>query len=73
MSVIDIVFRVDQICKKFDKYDVDKQRNLNAYGDDAFACIYASVQADIESAVHVESSFLSVVFLLFALFIPFLF
>lgn len=52
MSVIDIVFRVDQICKKFDKYDVDKQRDLNAYGDDAFARLYASVEANIESALH---------------------
>ncbi|XP_034688952.1 syntaxin-71-like [Vitis riparia] len=52
MSVIDIIFRVDQICKKFDKYDVDKQRDLNAYGDDAFARLYASVEADIESALH---------------------
>lgn len=55
MSVIDIIFRVDQICKKFDKYDVDKQRDLNAYGDDAFARLYASVEADIESALHVKS------------------
>ncbi|KAG9154200.1 hypothetical protein Leryth_000673 [Lithospermum erythrorhizon] len=34
MSVIDILFRVDDICKKYDKYDVDKQ-SFNT-SDDAF-------------------------------------
>ncbi|XP_012064852.1 syntaxin-72 [Jatropha curcas] len=52
MSVIDILFRVDEICKKYDKYDIDKQRELNAYGDDAFASLYASVEADIEAALN---------------------
>ncbi|KAJ7947789.1 syntaxin-71-like [Quillaja saponaria] len=52
MSVIDILFRVDAICKKYDKYDIEKQRELNAYGDDAFARLYASVEADIEAALH---------------------
>ncbi|CAA6671644.1 unnamed protein product [Spirodela intermedia] len=32
MSVIDILTRVDAICKKYDKYDVDKQRDLNVSG-----------------------------------------
>ncbi|KAJ9188881.1 hypothetical protein P3X46_000236 [Hevea brasiliensis] len=52
MSVIDILFRVDEICKKYDKYDIDKQRDLNAYGDDAFAHLFASVESDIEGALH---------------------
>ncbi|KAK9279892.1 hypothetical protein L1049_013575 [Liquidambar formosana] len=52
MSVIDILFRVDAICKKYDKYDIDKQRDPNAYGDDAFARLFAAVEADIESALH---------------------
>ncbi|GAV78103.1 SNARE domain-containing protein [Cephalotus follicularis] len=52
MSVIDILFRVDTICKKYDKYDIDKQRELNAYGDDAFARLYAFVEAEIEAALN---------------------
>ncbi|KAK7825949.1 syntaxin-71 [Quercus suber] len=52
MSVIDILFRVDEICKKYDKYDIEKQRDLNAYGDDAFAHLYSSLEAEIEAAFH---------------------
>jgi len=52
MSVIDILFRVDEICKKYDKYDIEKQRDLNAYGDDAFAHLYSSFDAEIEAALH---------------------
>ncbi|CAN1249562.1 SYP71 [Linum perenne] len=55
MSVIDIIFRVDEICKKYDKYDIEKQRQLNAYGDDAFARLYATVEAEIEAAMGVCS------------------
>uniref|UniRef100_A0A2N9FCF6 t-SNARE coiled-coil homology domain-containing protein n=1 Tax=Fagus sylvatica TaxID=28930 RepID=A0A2N9FCF6_FAGSY len=52
MSVIDILTRVDSICKKYDKYDVEKQKDLNVAGDDAFARLYAVVEADIESALQ---------------------
>ncbi|XP_057954811.1 syntaxin-71-like [Malania oleifera] len=52
MSVIDILFRADEICKRYDKYDVDKQRDLNAFGDDAFSHLYASVEAQIVAALH---------------------
>lgn len=52
MSVIDILFRVDEICKKYDKYDIEKQRELNAYGDDPFARLYAIVEHDIEAALN---------------------
>ncbi|KAH7682001.1 syntaxin of plants SYP7 protein [Dioscorea alata] len=54
MSVIDILTRVDAICKKYDKYDVDKQRGdaANVAGDDAFARLYSSVEADIEDALE---------------------
>lgn len=53
MSVIDILFRVDDICKKYDKYDIDKQRELNAYGDDGFARLYAAVDSTIQQALNV--------------------
>ncbi|KAL5764101.1 hypothetical protein ACOSP7_016449 [Xanthoceras sorbifolium] len=51
MSVIDILFRVDDICKKYDKYDIEKQRDLNATGDDAFAQLYAALETEIEKAL----------------------
>uniref|UniRef100_A0A803N313 t-SNARE coiled-coil homology domain-containing protein n=1 Tax=Chenopodium quinoa TaxID=63459 RepID=A0A803N313_CHEQI len=52
MSVIQILFRVDEICKKYEKYDVDKQRERNATGDDAFAHIYDTIESDIEKVIH---------------------
>ncbi|XP_014524271.1 syntaxin-71 isoform X2 [Vigna radiata var. radiata] len=52
MSVIDILTRVDSICKKYDKYDVEKHRDSNVSGDDAFARLYASVDADIEALLQ---------------------
>lgn len=56
MSVIDLITRVDAICKKYDKYDVDKQKELNVYGDDAFARLYGVVQADLDAALQVTLS-----------------
>lgn len=53
MSVIDILTRVDSICKKYDKYDVERQKDLNFSGDDAFARLYSVVEADIEAAIQV--------------------
>lgn len=53
MSVIDILTRVDAICNKYDKYDVDKHRvDPNVSGDDGFARLYTSVEADIEAALE---------------------
>ncbi|XP_027365275.1 syntaxin-71-like [Abrus precatorius] len=52
MSVIDILTRVDSICKKYDKYDVDKHKDPNVSGDDAFARLYAVVDADIEALLQ---------------------
>lgn len=56
MSVIDILTRVDAICKKYDKYDFDKQKDLNVSGDDAFARLYTAVEADIDAALQVSGS-----------------
>ncbi|XP_047159875.1 syntaxin-71-like isoform X1 [Vigna umbellata] len=52
MSVIDILTRVDSICKKYDKYDVEKQKDSNISADDAFAKLYASVDAEIETLLQ---------------------
>lgn len=51
--MIDLITRVDAICKKYDKYDVDKQRDLNVAGDDAFARLYGVVEADLDAAIEV--------------------
>lgn len=53
MSVIDLITRVDAICKKYDKYDVDKQKELNVAGDDAFARLYGVFEAEVEAAIQV--------------------
>ncbi|CAK9165230.1 unnamed protein product [Ilex paraguariensis] len=52
MSVIDILTRVDSICKKYDKYDVDKQKDQNVSGDDAFARLYSAVEDEIDAALQ---------------------
>ncbi|XP_044474220.1 syntaxin-71-like [Mangifera indica] len=52
MSVIDILTRVDSICKKYEKYDVEKHKDSNVSGDDAFARLYGVVEADIEAALE---------------------
>ncbi|CAN1237282.1 SYP71, partial [Linum grandiflorum] len=56
MSVIDLITRVDSICRKFDKYDVDKQTELNVTGEDAFARLYSSVQAELDSTIQKADS-----------------
>uniref|UniRef100_A0A0E0KL35 t-SNARE coiled-coil homology domain-containing protein n=1 Tax=Oryza punctata TaxID=4537 RepID=A0A0E0KL35_ORYPU len=50
MSMIDVLIRVDAICKKYDKYDADKHRN-GAAGD-PFSRLYAAVDADIDAAIE---------------------
>lgn len=64
MTVIDLVMRVDSICKKFDKYDVDKQKNLNAAGDDAFARLYSVVEADLDAVLQVNITSVSLLLIL---------
>ncbi|CAJ2656666.1 unnamed protein product [Trifolium pratense] len=52
MSVIDLLTRVDSICKKYDKYDLEKHKDANVSGDDAFVRLYSSVNSDIESLLQ---------------------
>ena len=54
MSMIDVLTRVDSICKKYDRYDADKHRN----DGDPFSRLYAAVDAEIDAAIEV-SIFLS--------------
>uniref|UniRef100_A0A0E0QQB2 t-SNARE coiled-coil homology domain-containing protein n=1 Tax=Oryza rufipogon TaxID=4529 RepID=A0A0E0QQB2_ORYRU len=51
MSMIDVLIRVDAICKKYDKYDADKHRN-GAAGGDPFSRLYNAVDADIDAAIE---------------------
>ncbi|CAM6023685.1 unnamed protein product [Sphagnum balticum] len=52
MSVIDILTRVDVLCKKYEKYDLDKQwaGADSMSGNDQFLRLYTVVEADIEAA-----------------------
>lgn len=54
-SLILIPPLVDAICKKYDKYDVDKNKDSNDSGDDAFARLYGVVEADIEATLQVSA------------------
>lgn len=53
MSLVDIKTRVDAICNKYDKYDVDKQRDSDAVsGDDPFSRFYSAFNSNIDAAVQ---------------------
>lgn len=52
MSVIDILTRVDTICKQYEKYDIDKQRDVNASHDDAFAHLFTLFEDKIDDCLH---------------------
>ncbi|KAH9315721.1 hypothetical protein KI387_024348, partial [Taxus chinensis] len=52
MSVIDILTRVDAICNKYDRYDVEKQRDSQISGSDAFVRLYTVVESEIEAAMQ---------------------
>ncbi|KAL7170120.1 hypothetical protein ACSBR2_035052 [Camellia fascicularis] len=55
MSVIEILTRVNAICKKYDKYDFDKHKHLNlSASNDAFTRLYAAVDSDIDAALQVK-------------------
>ena len=50
MSMIDVLTRVNAICKKYDRYDADKHRN----DGDHFSRLYAAVDAEIDAAIEVS-------------------
>eukprot|EP01018_Ginkgo_biloba_P029336 Gb_06299 [translate_table: standard] len=52
MSVIDILTRVDAICNKYEKYDIEKHKDNQISGTDAFVRLYTVVEADIEAAMQ---------------------
>ncbi|XP_042964869.1 syntaxin-73-like isoform X2 [Carya illinoinensis] len=48
-SVVDLITHVDAVCKMYEKYDIDKHKDLNVSGDDAFARLYAVIEVDAEA------------------------
>ncbi|XP_022769718.1 syntaxin-71-like isoform X2 [Durio zibethinus] len=52
MTVIDLITRVDAICKKYEKYDIDKQKEANVTGDDAFAHLYGVVESELDAVLQ---------------------
>lgn len=47
--MIDVLTRVDAICKKYDRYDADKHRK----DGDPFSRLYAAVDAEIDATIEV--------------------
>ncbi|KAM7472225.1 hypothetical protein LguiA_010408 [Lonicera macranthoides] len=56
MSLIDLITRVDSICKKYDKYDIDKQKDVKISGEDAFARLYSAIEADLDHLLQKSES-----------------
>ncbi|KAJ8450247.1 hypothetical protein Cgig2_033441 [Carnegiea gigantea] len=54
MRLVDIITRLDTICKKYDKYDVDKQRDTAAASaaDDPFARFYSEFKSNVDDALQ---------------------
>ncbi|KAI3493472.1 hypothetical protein L1887_41864 [Cichorium endivia] len=54
MGVIDLVTRVDAICQKYEKYDIDKQKDAinNILPNDAFAGLYTAIESDLNQVVE---------------------
>ncbi|KAG2260861.1 hypothetical protein Bca52824_080155 [Brassica carinata] len=54
MGVVDLITRVDSICKKYEKYDLVKQREeANISGDnDAFTRLYSTFESALETLLQ---------------------
>ncbi|CAE6078552.1 unnamed protein product [Arabidopsis arenosa] len=52
MGVVDLITRVNSICKKYEKYDLNKQREANVSGDDAFSRLYSAVESALETVLQ---------------------
>ncbi|KAH7290880.1 hypothetical protein KP509_30G067500 [Ceratopteris richardii] len=55
MSVIDILTRVETLCQKYDKYDVDKQHDQQVSGNDAFVKLYTVFEKEIAACEQKSS------------------
>ncbi|KAJ4974737.1 hypothetical protein NE237_007911 [Protea cynaroides] len=61
MSMIDILTHVEAICKKYDMYAIDKQKDLNVSSGDAFARLYSVVEADIGEVLQASTVALNLI------------
>lgn len=61
MGVTDLITRVDSICKKYEKFDIDKQREANVSGDDAFSRLYSAVESALKNVLQVPSDYISTI------------
>ncbi|PWA22386.1 syntaxin-71 [Artemisia annua] len=54
MGVADLITRVDAICKKYEKYDIDKLKdaNNNINTNDAFASLYTAIESDLDQVIE---------------------
>ena len=56
MGVADLITRVDAICKKYEKYDIDKLKdaNNNINVNDAFTSLYTAIESDLDRVIEVQ-------------------
>ncbi|XWS32152.1 hypothetical protein CRYUN_Cryun23aG0136500 [Craigia yunnanensis] len=47
-----VITRIDAIRKKYEKYDIDKQKQANVTGDDAFARLDGVVESELGAAIQ---------------------
>ncbi|KAJ7551139.1 hypothetical protein O6H91_06G000400 [Diphasiastrum complanatum] len=55
MTVISILTRLDTLCKKYEKYDLEKQGGAQDSSNDAFLKLYKLMESDIEAALQKSS------------------
>jgi hypothetical protein len=58
MSVIDLLTRVEALCQKYEKYDIDKQREQQQQinGGDAFLKLYTVFETELAAIAQVSLS-----------------
>lgn len=56
MATIDIITRVDALCKKYEKYDVDKNKQEAMSSNDNYVRLFSQIETDLEAAVQVSKS-----------------
>jgi SYP7 family syntaxin len=54
MATIDIITRVDALCKKYEKYDVDKHKQEAMSSSDNYVRLFSQIESDLEVALQVR-------------------
>lgn len=55
MATIDIITRVDALCKKYEKYDVDKHKQEAMSSSDNYVRLFSQIETDLEVAMQVST------------------